>query len=382
MFPKDPGGGSGDLAFLRYHVVANEETILRLGVMNDPDDSLRLWQGDRDRLILHSGRVTVGDAPYVAGDGLAFNVVGGVRVKGGAIVPEVGNSESAGIMFPKDPGGGSGDVAFLRYSVESGEETTLRLGIGNDPNDTLRLYQAGGDRLVIHDSMVTIGSVGKYAGPSGRYLNVEGEIRSFGGGAGVRMSDRKTAQSDEPDWVMYPFDGALRFWSGGVDRVWINSNTLCTRKLRLHDKWILSGDGDGEADDGWLRLKGVPGSGRPMYPLNYFGGFAAWLLWSDRGAVQGSDRSRKRDITTLESSLAKICRLRGVRFRWTHEDDTAPETIGVVAQEVEEVLPELVQVGPDGTKGVHYDGLIGPLIEAIKEQQAQIAALQAALAGR
>ena len=49
---------------------------------------------------------------------------------------------------------------------------------------------------------------------------------------------------------------------------------------------------------------------------------------------------------------------------------------GVIAQEVEEVVPEIVSGGPDGAKTIVYSELIPILIEAIKTQQDQIAALQ------
>jgi hypothetical protein len=53
------------------------------------------------------------------------------------------------------------------------------------------------------------------------------------------------------------------------------------------------------------------------------------------------------------------------------------EQAGVVAQEVEAVFPQVVADGPDGMKGVNYNGMIGLLVEAIKEQQTQIEALRA-----
>jgi hypothetical protein len=53
---------------------------------------------------------------------------------------------------------------------------------------------------------------------------------------------------------------------------------------------------------------------------------------------------------------------------------TGEAQIGVIAQEVEQVFPEAVTTGADGVKRVNYSGLIGPLIEAVKAQQREIAA--------
>ena len=51
--------------------------------------------------------------------------------------------------------------------------------------------------------------------------------------------------------------------------------------------------------------------------------------------------------------------------------------LGLIAQEVETVVPEVVDTSDDGYKSINYDNLTGLLIEAIKEQQRQIEALQA-----
>ncbi len=65
------------------------------------------------------------------------------QVVGGAIMPAVGNSASAGIEFPNNPGGGSGDEAYIRYYPRSGESCTLELGIQNDGDDNIALMPSG-----------------------------------------------------------------------------------------------------------------------------------------------------------------------------------------------------------------------------------------------
>ncbi|MFE8599095.1 tail fiber domain-containing protein [Archangium violaceum] len=78
-------------------------------------------------------------------------------VVGGAIMPSVGNSPSAGIQFPWDPAGGGSDHAFLRYfPIGSGEDCKLLLGIDNDVNDTLGFWQYGAERMTIYNGCVGI----------------------------------------------------------------------------------------------------------------------------------------------------------------------------------------------------------------------------------
>lgn len=88
-----------------------------------------------------------------------------------------------------------------------------------------------------------------------------------------------------------------------------------------------------------------------------------------------SDRNLKKNVSPLNGSLSKILNLEGVSFTWK---DTGAKSIGLVAQDVEKVYPELVHTNPQsGIKSVEYGNLVAPLIEAIKEQQKQIDALKA-----
>ena len=80
-----------------------------------------------------------------------------------------------------------------------------------------------------------------------------------------------------------------------------------------------------------------------------------------------SDKNLKDNIKTIENPLSKVLSIRGVNFEWK---DSNKASAGVIAQEVEKVLPELVT--GQNTKTVNYNGLIGLLIETVKEQQKQI----------
>jgi hypothetical protein len=84
-----------------------------------------------------------------------------------------------------------------------------------------------------------------------------------------------------------------------------------------------------------------------------------------------SDENYKKNVITVNDALNKIEQLRGVKFDWK---ESGLPSYGVIAQELEEVLPELVH--GDNPKTVNYNGIIGVLIEAIKEQQKQIEELK------
>ena len=92
-----------------------------------------------------------------------------------------------------------------------------------------------------------------------------------------------------------------------------------------------------------------------------------------------SDERLKDNIEPIENALSDVCKLEGVSFNWK---DTGTKATGFIAQQVEPILPDLVSTSEDdGIKSVNYIGLIGHLVEAIKEQQAQIDALTEKLNG-
>jgi hypothetical protein len=90
-----------------------------------------------------------------------------------------------------------------------------------------------------------------------------------------------------------------------------------------------------------------------------------------------SDRRLKTNIETLTTVLKSIDQIRGVRFEYKNQKKyaTGPK-IGVIAQELQTVFPEMVNLGKDGFLKVDYTQLTGVLIQAIKEQQNEISQQQ------
>jgi hypothetical protein len=93
--------------------------------------------------------------------------------------------------------------------------------------------------------------------------------------------------------------------------------------------------------------------------------------------VNTSDARYKQNIATVENALETILNLRGVSFDWNREawqekQFPAGRQIGFLAQEVEQILPEIVHTDGKGYKGVNYANLVPVLVEAMKQQQKQI----------
>jgi hypothetical protein len=86
-----------------------------------------------------------------------------------------------------------------------------------------------------------------------------------------------------------------------------------------------------------------------------------------------SDERLKEDIKQISGALEKVLKLRGVSYTLK---ESGVHRIGVIAQEVEEVIPEVIGIMNDNTKTVSYGNLVGLLIEAIKELNREIEALK------
>ena len=92
-------------------------------------------------------------------------------------------------------------------------------------------------------------------------------------------------------------------------------------------------------------------------------------------AFVSSDKRLKTNIKPVDDSLNKIIKLNGVSFEWKdgYDDRVQNRTnLGVIAQDVQEVIPEIVKERKDGYLAVQYDQLVPVLIEAVKDQQKQI----------
>ena len=84
-----------------------------------------------------------------------------------------------------------------------------------------------------------------------------------------------------------------------------------------------------------------------------------------------SDLNLKENIEIIDSPIDIVMKIEGVNFNWKN---TGKLSMGVIAQQLEQTLPQLVSV--DDIKTVNYNGLIGLLIEVVKEQQQRINTLE------
>ena len=105
-------------------------------------------------------------------------------------------------------------------------------------------------------------------------------------------------------------------------------------------------------------------------------------IWAygDIVANKSSDRRLKKKIKNIKNPLDKLSKINGVTFEWKKADEKMKKEVhshegpdvGVIAQEIEEILPEIVATRDNGYKAVYYEKLVPLLIEAVKELKAEV----------
>jgi endosialidase-like protein len=161
----------------------------------------------------------------------------------------------------------------------------------------------------------------------------------------------------------------------------------------------FAGNADGTANS--LAVQGSIGIGtpQPQYNLDVYGGtirFASLsnvsgvgtvcldsaypISWVSSNTCVPSDRRLKERIKPLGPALNDIMRLRPVTFYWNKKSGNPDkrQRMGLIAQEVEKVTPDLVNTDSQGMKSVSYDLLVSPLIKAVQELKADNDELKAA----
>jgi len=156
-----------------------------------------------------------------------------------------------------------------------------------------------------------------------------------------------------------------------------------TTSGQLHYTGSYGGGGGGggstvywESDNFGIKLitnnhnVGIGGNPNANYKLTVTGDMAAT---GDVIAYLSSDERLKDNVKPIENPIEKIKQIGGYTFDWNDNQSIYKgNDVGVIAQEIEKVLPSLVNDRDNGYKGVKYDKIVALLIEAVKDQQNQI----------
>lgn len=129
----------------------------------------------------------------------------------------------------------------------------------------------------------------------------------------------------------------------------------------------------------WLPLILQEGTGNVLVGTSNDAGYKLYVggsIYATGNITANSDLTLKKNLKLIENPIDKLNQLNGYLYQWKENHEYQ---YGVIAQEVEKILPHAVSTGKDGIKGVSYNQIIPVLIEAVKEQNKKIIALEAKL---
>lgn len=276
---------------------------------------------------------------------------------------------------------GTGELLQLkRGTTNSAASGATALTIGNASNIFRIVYGGTSDRLGFVDggnleavSILNGGNVGIGTLTPAKQLHVEGEAYVSGKfGVGSYTGGNAQALIYQNSSSGAAGDAALLVRQDGSNPIALFQGVSGTELVRIASTGNV---GIGTATPaGRLHVSGG------VYFQGLAGGSSGYYLCQDSGTNQItrggscslSDIRLKRDIVPLSNALNAISTLRGVSFNWSNPSRASADgpQIGLIAQDVEKVYPQAVVNNEDGTKGLNYDALMGPMVEAIKELKA------------
>ena len=408
-----PSGVTSDEAFIRYFTIVGETAKLQIGIGNDADDSIGLVQAGAERLTVINGRVGIGTTTPEG----TLDVRGDIR------------AGSSDIYFTKTDHNhtGIGNTAgFAAIENSASHDGLMILGrAGTTRGRSVKLW----DYLEVNGSLNVTGNVGIQTLTPMRALHVEGtEIHSGGFGGGLSFGNRETGSFVESGgngerWVWYSSGGIARLWSGW-DKMFITPGGsvgigLAAPRTPLHVFGRIATGLDFSSagaitffpPDGfaWFHIDNGPAGGRPLGRLrishgNSPGTFEIMSITQGAnvgigitspqaklhvsgpliaaGAMFPSDARLKTNIEPMSDVLERLDQVRAVSFDWNEKYEVfgtpmGERQIGIIAQELEAVFPEMVMtVGDYDYKAIDYSKLTVLLLEALHELHAKVGQLE------
>jgi hypothetical protein len=180
---------------------------------------------------------------------------------------------------------------------------------------------------------------------------------------------------------LYSQPNGVHFYaSNGTDWNITGSGGAVALLFRANHQSTVRGYVYGDTSSNFGLLNNQGGWSVRCYAGTGYGGALTGSWTASGDLIAYSDERVKTNISTIDNALNKVLSLRGVTYERTDGLDQS-QKIGVIAQEVQKILPQVVHEQQDGMLGVSYGNMVGVLIEAIKEQQKQIEELKSKLDG-
>ena len=270
----------------------------------------------------------------------------------------VGYADAAGSATAN---GGQSDRVVINYNDNSNANYQMLWGSGNNVYGTANIYCNPSTNVVYAAAFYDSDNTGYYLDPNS-------------------YSNLYTARAYE--WQTHAGAGyGVKFWGG--------SNNYSIQMSEVgNGSWGGRVAGETTSDyNMYFTMTGGTNRGFVFRNSVSSGGAVAGIDASGNFRAVGdvivyssSDARLKDNVKPIENALDKIMQIRGVEFDWNNNQDAhTGHDIGVIAQEVEAVLPEIVTTRDTGYKAVKYEKLTALLIETVKELKAEIDDLRAQL---
>jgi hypothetical protein len=379
---RDPNADITAQHFLQTSAVSENPTINQVMVTTSADNVMR-----KASIAHFSSSLPFLNLGNIAYNGFSSSITntypGGSTQFGLILKPSTSSANTVAIGFLPSTATAAGPNATMASMVHLSSNGGIDLqGTWKVDGDTIANYGANVWTTEQQFSTLAASTVGSAANA--------GTLQAYtasGSGLGAIMAFHRAGQYALNMGLDNDNVFRLGGWSDGL-----NSYRLQSSKTQFTiPKLVASFDGvvasSGQAGDIVSRRSATTGvlyfgdnNNHYLYfdGTNYnLGGTSANGLIVAGDVAAFSDARLKTDVVTIDHALDKVMALRGVDF--TRTDGGALST-GVIAQEVQEVLPRVVHETNDGTLSVSYGNMVGVLIEAIKEQQRQIEELRAEIA--
>jgi hypothetical protein len=182
-------------------------------------------------------------------------------------------------------------------------------------------------------------------------LEVAGNVKVAGAGI-LNSSSSQIIETNKTDWLRI---NQAQSYTSGI--AMYQGVAIGTGSLKVGN-WVLP------AGVGNIVATNDITAGNDVYATN-----TSWAqqFW------HWSDERLKENITPVTNALEKVQALNGVYYNFKGK---TKKQVGLIAQDVEKVVPEVVGTAPNGMKALDYSDLVAVLIEAVKEQQTKIDALE------
>jgi hypothetical protein len=288
-----------------------------------------------------------GIATYATTAGVSTSVIGGIGSITQLQVSGISTFTNGPVLIGS---GTSTGTASQRLQVTGGAYVSTRLGVGVtnpayniDVTGSVGITTTSGDALILSSTLSN--------GRNSIVLNTNGND--------WEISAKGSASTPANSFYIYDkTNGAYRQVIDSSGNVLLGGATVATgtasQPLQVNGGAYVSGN------------IGI-GTTNPTSSLHVVGNAYITGVTTSTDFDSLSDINFKTNINQITNPLEKVMQIRGVTFNWK---DGNRNSAGVIAQEIEKVLPELVHGGE--TKTVNYNGLIGLLIECVKKQQEEI----------